>query len=364
MNFYEMDIFYSWQLVIPAITLIIFMWTLPYKGEFPALFVLVAIVVVLTPAYFFIWKPYGPDILSLPDAQKIPFFYIFYLIAALPLFMIAISVVAKLLGWVLVAAPLLALLIDIALFALFIKLFPLPDINTIWSWSRQIWYIIVGAAFIIGGAVGTMFVDTASWGSMDDGAQFAMSCIPLSGFIHCLAEDYDLFTEDSLKARHYLFHLGILGLIGWGLVLYFPFLLAVQHASGIPVSAYILAIVSAALCSWLFNLFVNSYGKGARKSGDVVDRSHEWRIGGSQKRWRPATQQEVYDHYHGHGSWYGELRSEIGIRRLLAFGASVGIPMIFLGQANFLNSNEMAFILLVMSIVSFPITVAMAKRYS
>jgi hypothetical protein len=86
----------------------------------------------------------------------------------------------------------------------------------------------------------------------------------------------------------------------------------------------VFAFVLAYVVSAIFVLFSKKHNPG----GYETDRSHIWVWVGTHNKVKDASEKDVYEHYHGHGSWEQKVRGEQ--RGIVIFGCilAVAIPLL------------------------------------
>jgi hypothetical protein len=98
----------------------------------------------------------------------------------------------------------------------------------------------------------------------------------------------------------------------------------------------LLAAVAAAVLAWLAGILSVAMENATFKSGAEVDKQHEWRRVGSDRKFRDATVADVYDHQHKPGSWRASVKRQTMIVRIILTLAAAGLPVwitgAFLGQ--------------------------------
>lgn len=132
--------------------------------------------------------------------------------------------------------------------------------------------------------------------------------------------------EDLAKTKKFAFVGGVISLVicfflGWQ-ILHFPFLARLTWSN-----PYLYGTVTTFLLSVLFNFLINLLKKYYRKSGNSINPSAEWRIQGSNTKYRDATMRETYEHQNGAGSWAKNRRSTINGLRFFACVFATFLPL-------------------------------------
>jgi hypothetical protein len=85
------------------------------------------------------------------------------------------------------------------------------------------------------------------------------------------------------------------------------------------------------LIALLLNKLLRLWSQGMYRNGSLIDKSGEWRIAGSNRRYKDATVQDMYDHRHGRGSWEKSVRGTIMFWRVVTILISAfALPVILL----------------------------------
>ena len=104
------------------------------------------------------------------------------------------------------------------------------------------------------------------------------------------------------------------------------FAIIVALAVSIPWTIWLATVVSTLTLTLIFKFGLSLIDDSTGSSGSEIDRSHSWTdyLGRSYGH---ATRQEVYDHYHGRGSWYAMIRLWLVIGRLAVILLPAAIPL-------------------------------------
>lgn len=80
---------------------------------------------------------------------------------------------------------------------------------------------------------------------------------------------------------------------------------------------FVVLPVTTAFIGIILVLIVNALEDALYRGGSVIDRSGEWRIVGSNAKFRDASVRDMYDYRHGRGSWAKNMRHSILTYRIV-----------------------------------------------
>ena len=108
------------------------------------------------------------------------------------------------------------------------------------------------------------------------------------------------------------------------------------------------------LSSLLFVVLLENY----YPRGHAIDNSHIWVINDIKEKYRDATKRDVYEHYHGYGSWGKKSKAEWNIIRIIGF--------VFAGCGGFFvaflkEKIHSAFVVLISAIIGILIYILIQK---
>ena len=114
----------------------------------------------------------------------------------------------------------------------------------------------------------------------------------------------------------------------------------------------ILCVVAGAI---IFNFFARGIANAIDSSGYEKDYSHEWRLKGTNIRYKDATVRDVYEHTHGYGSWIKMIEQYRRTLSAFAFILSFALPFFGTYYLRLLDFSSAAFIVNAVFVLLFGI---------
>jgi hypothetical protein len=198
-----------------------------------------------------------------------------------------------------------------------------------------VWIFLVALPLIIFAIATFMFMDDASYRPL--AARWLEVFVPPLVFVRPGLDRLFGSSESPRRGADFVrltLSLGCLCL-GVGTILH----QAGVHLGGIAWGPLFIAVAAglagSAVAALLLRLFWNAMVSELSTSGSQIDNSHEWRYEHSRVSIGKATVRDVYEHYHGVGSWAARERAverTIGVLRVAAWGASVVVPLVWLSK--------------------------------
>jgi uncharacterized membrane protein SirB2 len=114
-----------------------------------------------------------------------------------------------------------------------------------------------------------------------------------------------------------------------GVYAFFSVLIRTAMLSGLVGTLLLLLTAGAAfLFAWLAGRLSIGVEKSINKSGGKIDRQDEWRRVGAHSGGWDATVADVYEHYHGRGSWRKSVRRQVWSLRIIGIAIAAGLPVL------------------------------------
>ena len=180
----------------------------------------------------------------------------------------------------------------------------------LWKFAWGIFLIILGVVSLLAAVlsfVGCVFDDSLSTSTRFLIGLVAAGLLILSGFLWFSVVSYFTGIDTLALIPHYFSGMNAL-------------------AVSIPWTIWLGTIVSTVILTLIFKFGISLMSESVWSSGSELDTLHQWTdyrgIG-----WGRATRQEVYDYYHGRGSWYSMIGFGIFMGKLAAVFLPVLIPL-------------------------------------
>lgn len=179
-----------------------------------------------------------------------------------------------------------------------------------------------------------------------------------------------IFVSDTVRER--LFGVGsfLLAVILWaGVAVYFggfDSLLAVPRffsvlgsaAASAPLLVWIGTVIGCVILAFVVGGGLSLLVDAASSGGSKLDSSHHW-ADYKGRAYGRATRKEVYDHYHGRGSWYAMTRFWSLMSTAAGIAIPVAVPLIVVHLAGWYDiwSAGGAVLAVVLSVISLAVTI-------